>query len=125
MKKQIAAVLILSTTAMAQNVQVSFVQPKKVSCEKPSQIKEKIIETLENLLTRTSDLIASIAQEQHLIVVKVHEVAQSEGSFAQTTPQKLTRYHLELEKMAQELEKQHEQIQKQFKALKKDFSERS
>lgn len=125
MKKQLVMAFVVTMTAMASDVQVSFVQPKKVSCEKPSQIKEKIIETLENLLTRTSDLIASIAQEQRQIIKKVHDVAQSEGSFAQTTPQKLTRYHLELEKMAQELEKQHTEIQKQFKALKKDFSERS
>ena len=103
---------------------LSFVQPQKTSIEKPSQIKENIVGKLENILTRTSDLIASIAQEQHLIVEKVTDVAHSQGAFAQTNPQKLTRYYQALVNMEQELEKQHVALQKQFADLQKDFLER-
>lgn len=103
---------------------LSFVQPKKTAVEKPSEIKGKIVDKLENILTRTSDLIASIAQEQHLIVEKVTDVARSQGAFAQTNPQKLTRYYQALVTMEQELDKQHLAFQKQFTKLQKDFLER-
>ncbi len=103
----------------------SFVQVKKTSVQKPSQTKEEIVDLLESLLTSTSDLIASVAQEQHLIVEKVRDVAQGQGAFSQTSPQALIRYRDSLAKMEQELVQQTQMVQKQFIALKKDFLERS
>ncbi len=124
MKKKLAVLCFGVCCAIGLDQPVSFVQQKKTVSEKPSQIKENIVVKLENILTRTSDLIASIAQEQHLIVEKVHDVLQSQGVFAQSNPQKLSRHYEALVKMEQELVTHHVEIQKQFKKLEKDFSER-
>ncbi len=103
----------------------SFVVVKKTGTEKPSHLKEEIVDSLESLLTSTSDLIASIAQEQHLIIQKVRDVAQSQGVFAQTNPQALKRYRDSVKKMEQNFAQQAQMLQKQFVLLKKDFSERA
>ncbi len=120
--KIISTVLLLHTVSIRAE---SFVQVKKISVQKPSQTKEEIVDLLESLLTSTSDLIASVAQEQHLIVEKVRDVAQGQGAFSQTSPQALIRYRDSLAKMEQELVQQTQMVQKQFVALKKDFLERS
>lgn len=120
--KIMSAVLFLQFFCISAE---SFVQPKKVVTQKPSQTKEEIVDLLESLLTSTSDLIASIAQEQHLIVEKVRDVAQGQGAFSQTSSQALIRYRDALEKMEQELVQHTQAVQKQFVALKKDFLERS
>lgn len=120
--KIISTVLLLHTVSIRAE---SFVQVKKISVQKPSQTKEEIVDLLESLLTSTSDLIASVAQEQHLIVEKVRDVAQGQGAFSQTSPQALIRYRDSLAKMEQELVQQTQMVQKQFIALKKDFLERS
>ncbi len=120
--KIISTVLLLHTVSIRAE---SFVQVKKTSVQKPSQTKEEIVDLLESLLTSTSDLIASVAQEQHLIVEKVRDVAQGQGAFSQTSPQALIRYRDSLAKMEQELVQQTQMVQKQFVALKKDFLERS
>ena len=99
-----------------------FVQVKKTMHEKPSKVKEEIVETLESLLTWSSDMIASIAQEQRLIVQKVREVTQSEGAFEQKNPHELKRYRDLLKKMEEDFEKQTRHIHMQFVQLKKDFS---
>lgn len=99
-----------------------FVHEKKIKHEKSSKIKEEIVETLESLLTRSSDMIASIAQEQHLIVQKVREVAQGECAFEQKSPHELKKYRDSLKKMEEDFEKQTQHIHRQFAQLKKDFS---
>ena len=99
-----------------------FVQVKKTTHEKPSKVKEEIVETLELLLTWSSDMIASIAQEQRLIVQKVREVTQSTGAFEQKNPHELKRYRDSLKKMEEDFEKQTQHIRRQFAQLKKDFS---
>ena len=99
-----------------------FVQVKKTTHEKPSKVKEEMVETLESLLTWSSDMIASIAQEQRLIVQKVREITQSTGSFEQKNPHELKKYRDSLKKMEEDFEKQTQHIRMQFAQLKKDFS---
>ena len=99
-----------------------FVHEKKTTHEKPSKVKEEIVETLESLLTWSSDMIASIAQEQRLIVQKVREVTQSTGGFEQKNPHELKRYRDSLKKMEEDFEKQTQHVRMQFAQLKKDFS---
>ena len=105
--------------------QESFVVVKKTGSEKPSHVKEEIVDVLESLLTSTSELIASIAQEQHLIIQKVRDVAQSQGVFAQTNSQALKRYRDSVRKMEKDFSEQAQMLQKQFVLLKKDFLERA
>ncbi len=124
-KLLIASTMLLFGGAWIVATTESFVQVKKTVSEKPSQVKEEIVEVLESLLTSTSDLIASVAQEQHLIVQKVRDVAHSQGAFSQSNPQALKRYRDSVKKMEQDFIQQTEMIQKQFALLKKDFSERT
>jgi hypothetical protein len=99
-----------------------FVQIKKTPREKTSKVKEEIVDTLESLLTRSSDMIASIAQEQRLIVQKVREIAQGEGTLEQKSAHELKKYRDSLKKMEEDFEKQTQYLQVQFAQLKKDFS---
>lgn len=117
--KKVTAVAVCVLFSMIQSAE--FVQVKKTMNEKPSKMKEEIAQTLESLLTWSSDMIASIAQEQRLIVKKVHQLAQSEGSFAQSNPQALKRYRESLQKMEKDFEKQAQLIRMHFMQLEKDF----
>ncbi len=119
MKKCLLLLCFFFTSAHSLS---EFVQVKKTSREKSSKVKEEIVETLESLLTRSSDMIASIAQEQRLIVQKVRELTQSEGAFEQKTPNELKSYRESLKKMEEDFEKQAQHIRMQFAQLKKDFS---
>lgn len=120
MKKGIVGVcLFIFTYAFSTS---EFVQVKKTPREKTSKVKEEIVETLESLLTRSSDMIASIAQEQRLIVQKVRDIAQCEGTFEQKSANELKRYRDALKKMEEDFEKQTQYLQVQFARLKKDFS---
>ena len=107
-------------TLQSSEQSFEFIQIKKTS-EKPSRVKEEIAQTLESLLTWSSDMIASIAQKQRLIVKKVHQLTQSEGAFAQSNPQALKRYRESLQKMEKDFEKQAQLIHMQFEQLEKDF----
>ncbi len=118
-KKCLLIVCFFFTSARSVS---EFVHVKKTAHEKPSKVKEEIVETLESLLTWSSDMIASIAQEQHLIVQKVRELTQSEGAFEQKSPHELKRYRDSLKKMEEDFEKQTQHIRMQFAQLKKDFS---
>ncbi len=118
MKKWVGVVVCVWTLSIQS---AEFVQVKKTTSEKPSKVKEEIAQTLESLLTWSSDMIASIAQEQRLIVKKVRQLAQSEGTFAQSNPQALKRYRESLQKMEKDFEKQAHLIHMQFEQLEKDF----
>jgi len=120
MKKQLLVVVFIGAHACASS---EFVHVKKNSHEKPSKVKEEIAETLESLLTWSSDMIASIAHEQRLVVKKVRQLAQSEGAFAEAHPQKLKKYRESLRKMEEDFEKQARLIRLQFAHLEKDFLE--
>jgi DNA-binding protein YbaB len=99
-----------------------FVQVKKTVHEKPSKVKEEIVETLESLLTLSFDTISLKVEEQRLIVQKVREITQGQGAFEQKNPHELKRYRDSLKKMEEDFEKQTQHMQRQFAQLKKDFS---
>ena len=120
MKKWIILLMSCALTLQSSEQSFEFIQIKKTS-EKPSRVKEEIAQTLESLLTWSSDMIASIAQKQRLIVKKVHQLTQSEGAFAQSNPQALKRYRESLQKMEKDFEKQAQLIHMQFEQLEKDF----
>lgn len=118
------AVLLLGT-GMVTTVQASFVVKKITAAEKPSQIKAGIVEQLESLLTSSSDLIASIAQQQHQIVQKVRDITQGTGLFLQASPQALKRYRDSLQVMNHEVAAHAKRFDRLFLEFNKDFSERS
>jgi|GEM_PF-3244420 len=119
MKLMVLVLCFFFTSAHAVS---EFVQVKKITHEKPSKVKEEIVETLESLLTLSFDTISLKVEEQRLIIQKVREVTQSEGAFEQKNPHELKRYRDSLKKMEEDFEKQTQHFHMQFAQLKKDFS---
>ncbi|MFT6765798.1 MAG: hypothetical protein ACJAZS_000690, partial [Alteromonas naphthalenivorans] len=120
MKKRAFLILLITTTLLIP--QVSFLKKqKKVSKKSPAQLKEEIGYELEDVLTLSSDLIASLSNMQKLIVSKMHTLVAPEKSdfFSDAKVKELQDYLDKLEGVHREFKKIEQNIKKECDDLSK------
>lgn len=103
----------------------SFIKPKKIHKKKsPAQLKEQIGYELEDILTLSSDLIASLSKGQKLIVSKMHTLVAPEKRdfFSNVKAKDLEMYADNLERMHQELKDIEQRIKKECTNFSKNFT---
>lgn len=125
MKKVLLSLFCLTTILITKNP-ISFIKSKKVAKrQSPAQLKEKIGYELEDILTLSSDLIASLSKGQKLIVSKMHTlVAPEQGDFFSNVKAKeLEEYLRNLEQMHQELKDIERRIKKECANCSKNFTQ--
>lgn len=124
MKRVVLSLFCLVTVLVAKNP-LSFIKPKKVIMrQSPAQLKEQIGYKLEDILTLSSDLIASLSKGQKIVVSKMHTlVAPEKGDFLSNIKAKeLEKYLHNLEQMHQELKDIEQRIKKECTNCSKNFT---
>ena len=122
MKKTLCTFLLLffTTTLMT----ISFLKSKKVvKRQSPAQLKENIGYELEDILTLSSDLIASLSKVQKIIVSKMHTLVapEKEDFFSNVKANELEKYLHNLKEMHQELKDIEQKIKIECTHFSKNF----
>lgn len=123
-KRVVLSLFCLATVLVAKNP-LSFIKSKKVTKrQSPAQLKEKIGYELEDILTLSSDLIASLSKGQKLIVSKMHMLVAPEQRdfFSNVKAKELEKYLCSLEQMHQELIDIEQRIKKECANCSKNFT---
>ena len=119
MKKYVGMFVLLSVVQLSFcESETMFVIPKKKSTEKPSALKEEMVDSLKSLLTSTSDLIASIAHKQHLIIQTIEDIAQDQGECSQETVHRLKKRRDCYSRLQQEVQRLTKQLEEELSILK-------
>lgn len=103
----------------------SFLKVRKISKKKsPHQLKEQIGYTLEDVLTLSSDLIASLSKGQKQLVSKMHTlVAPEKGDFfSDVSAKDLENYLQNLQQMHHELKVVEQRIKKEHINFSRNFT---
>ncbi len=124
MKRVVISFLFLTTIVICAKTP-SFIKPKKISKKKsPAQLKEQVGYELEDILTLSSDLIASLTKGQKLVVSKMHTLVAPEKDdfFSKVKAKDLETYAHNLEQMHQELKNIEQRIEKECTNFSKNFT---
>ena len=124
MKRVIISFLFLTAIVICAKTP-SFIKPKKMSKKKsPAQLKEQIGYELEDILTLSSDLIASLSKGQKLVVSRMHTLIapEKEDFFSNVKAKDLEMYAHNLEQMHQELKDIEQRIKKECTNFSKNFT---
>jgi len=103
---------------------ISFLKSKKVvKRQSPAQLKENIGYELEDILTLSSDLIASLSKVQKIIVSKMHTLVapEKEDFFSNVKANELEKYLHNLKEMHQELKDIEQKIKIECTHFSKNF----
>lgn len=122
--KKVSFLILLSTiTLLLPQFPTFLKKQKKVFKKSPAQLKEEIGYELEDVLTLSSDLIASLSKVQKCIVSKMHTLfAPEKGDFfSDAKAKELQDYLDKLESMHQECNNIEQQIKKECTKLSKNF----
>ena len=92
--------------------------------QSPAQLKELIGYELEDVLTLSSDLIASLSKGQKLLVSKMHTLVapEKEDFFSNVKAKELDSYLKKLQQTHQELKNIEKQIKIEFMSFSKNFT---
>ncbi len=119
MKKNITLFMgFVFCCSFSQAIETVFVHEKKKSNEKPSALKQEMVDSLKKSLTDSSDMIVSIAQMQPEIVKLIESIAQDQGECAQETVCTLKKRRDFYQKIEQDLQKLAEQLEEKLTILK-------
>ena len=124
MKRVMLSFFCLVTVLVAKKP-LSFIKPKKViTRQSPAQLKEQIGYKLEDILTLSSDLVASLSKGQKIVVSKMHTlVAPEKGDFLSNIKAKeLEKYLHNLEQMHKELKDIEQRIEEKCTNCSKNFT---
>lgn len=125
MYKTMVCFLLFTTTVLLPLNPPSFLATKKISKKKsPNQLKEEIGYKLEDVLTLSADLIASLSKGQKCVISNMHTlVAPEKGDFfSDVTAKELEIYAHHLEQMHQELKRIECSMKKEFTNFSKNFT---
>lgn len=125
-KITVSVIFILFALLCVQAKQLpSFIREKRtIKTKSPAKLKESIGCELEQVLTLSSRLIASLADGQQMIIVKMHDlIAPEKGDmFANAKIKELENYLHRLQTMHQELTRTEQSIKKELANFSKNFN---
>lgn len=123
--KKIVLILFLTNITLFTKMPSFIKKQKKITTKKsPAQLKEQIGYELEDILTLSSDLIASLSKGQKLVVSKMHTLVSPEKGdfFSNVKAKDLEMYAHHLEQMHQELKDIEQRIKKECTNFSKNFT---